>query len=215
MSHFFDKIFRRLRIKGKHNVVQYVKNKDGYIKIRGNDNSFICKNSQENLTVIFCGNNNKLVIEENVMVNGVTISIGRSNSPVENCSVYIGKNTLIGKNSVILLMESNSYVHIGENCMFAANCNIWCTDAHAIMDLNGNITNIGKSVEIGNHVWVGADVKIGKNTKIMDHCIVGWNSVVSRKFDEANVIIAGNPATIVKKNITWDKNPTQTILGQN
>lgn len=56
---------------------------------------------------------------------------------------------------------------------------------------------------------IGKDCKIGKNTKISSNSIVAWNSVVNKKFDESNVVIAGNPATIVKRNINWDARDIQ------
>lgn len=47
--------------------------------------------------------------------------------------------------------------------------------------------------------------KIGKNVKISDNSIVGWGSIVTRKFDEPNVIIAGIPAKVVKRGVNWDR----------
>ena len=47
-------------------------------------------------------------------------------------------------------------------------------------------------------------VKIGKNTKISDDSIIGWGSIVTKKFEEPNVVLAGNPAKIVKRGINWN-----------
>ena len=88
--------------------------------------------------------------------------------------------------------------------MFSWGIDVWCTDVHTVTDLDGNPLNFSESIEIGNQVWVGKDVKIGKNTKISADSIVGWGSIVTKKFDETNVVIAGNPAKIVKRNINWN-----------
>ena len=88
--------------------------------------------------------------------------------------------------------------------MISWGIDIWCTDVHTITDLDGNAINYGKSIEIGNHVWIGKDVKIGKNTKVSDDSIIGWGSIVTRKFNETNVIIAGNPTKIIKNDINWN-----------
>ena len=125
--------------------------------------------------------------------------------------MHIGTGTESGKTE-FLLMENNSKVNIGKDCMFASNINIWCTDAHAICDLSGNVQNIGQSIEIGDRVWIGTDVKIGKNIQISNDSVIGWNSVVTRKFTESNVVIAGNPAQIVKRNIVWNRKPAQVLL---
>ena len=42
-----------------------------------------------------------------------------------------------------------------------------------------------------------------KGVKIEGHSIIGSGSVVTKSFGETNVVIAGNPAKIVKKDIDW------------
>ena len=61
----------------------------------------------------------------------------------------------------------------------------------------------GAKVTVGDHVWIGRNVYIAKNTQIPSHSIVGWCSNVTSRFNEENVIIAGNPAKIVKRQIDW------------
>lgn len=73
------------------------------------------------------------------------------------------------------------------------------------MSLKREPINFAQSIEIGKHVWVGKDVKIGKNTKIPDNSIVGWGSIVTKVFNEPNIILAGIPAKIVKRGINWDR----------
>ena len=89
---------------------------------------------------------------------------------------------------------------------------VWCTDAHTITDLEGKVLNYAESIEIGRHVWVGKDVKIDKNVRICDHSIVGWGSIVTKRFDEPNVIIAGTPAKIVKRGVNWDRKSINKYL---
>ena len=88
--------------------------------------------------------------------------------------------------------------------MISWGIDIWCTDVHTVTDLDGNPKNYSDKIEIGNHVWIGKDVKIGKNTKISNDSIIGWASVVTKKFNESNVVLAGNPAKIVKKDVNWN-----------
>lgn len=121
-----------------------------------------------------------------------------------NCRVNIGDRVVI--NGVLLyLQEDNSSISIGDDSQLSWGVDVWCTDAHTITDLEGNPMNFAQSIEIGKHVWIGKDVKIGKNVKIADNSIVGWGSIVTRKFDEPNVIIAGTPAKIVRRGINWDR----------
>ena len=120
------------------------------------------------------------------------------------CSVTIGDRVVI--NGVTLyLQEDHSRVSIGDDSQLSWGVDVWCTDAHTITDLEGNPVNYAESIEIGRHVWVGKDVKIGTNVRIADNSIVGWGSIVTKRFDEPNVILAGTPAKIVKRGINWDR----------
>ena len=56
-----------------------------------------------------------------------------------------------------------------------------------------------KSIEIGEGCFIGANSLILKGTTLGKNCVVGAGSVVSGSFPD-NVIIAGNPAKIIKEN---------------
>lgn len=97
-------------------------------------------------------------------------------------------------------------VIIGDDCMFAFNITIRTGDFHTIVERGTcKVLNYNADVVFGNHVWVASDVLICKNVRIADNSVVGARSVVTRHFDEPNVIIAGVPAKIVKRNINWDR----------
>lgn len=123
---------------------------------------------------------------------------------VNNSRIRIG-NECSSNGISLLIMEPDSSIVIGDDCMFSSGIEIWASDTHSVTDLEGNLLNYGKDIEIGNHVWVGLGVKIGKNVKIADNSLVGWGSVVTKRFEEPNVVIAGVPAQVVKKGINWDR----------
>lgn len=90
--------------------------------------------------------------------------------------------------------------------MFSWNIAIWNSDSHSIFDKNSKkLLNIGKKIKIEDHVWVGMNSVILKNTQISSNSIIAANAVVTKPFLEENVIIAGNPARIVKNGINWDR----------
>lgn len=127
------------------------------------------------------------------------------------CSVVIGDRVVIN-GATIYLQENDSCVRIGDDSQLSWGVDVWCTDAHTITDLEGRPVNYAKSIEIGRHVWVGKDVKIGKNVRIADNSIVGWGSIVTKRFDEPHVIIAGTPARIVKRSVDWDRRSIDKYL---
>lgn len=122
---------------------------------------------------------------------------------VNNCSMDIGEH-VVAWGAIIYLQEDGSSIRIGRDCMISWGVDIWNTDAHAIIDLNGEVQNYGRFIEIGNHVWIGRNVKIGKNVRIADDSIIGWGSNVTKSFEESHVVIAGTPAKIVKRGVSWD-----------
>lgn len=171
------------------------------IKIKGKNN--IIKMPEWSTKVIIYGCNNRVIIDDTAQFKG-EIYIGTPDCNTDNCTVSIGKNTQ-SNGTNIRLLEDNSSVNIGDDCLLSTNINIACSDTHSILDLNNNILNIGKSVEIGNKVWICQDVKISKNTAIPDNCIIGMGSIVTNSFSETNCIIAGCPAQVVKREIKWSK----------
>ena len=78
------------------------------------------------------------------------------------------------------------------------------TDWHSIC-LDGIKANDDIKVSIEDNVWIGCRSTILKGAVIPRGCVIGANSNVVGVFTEKNCIIAGNPARIVKKNITWEK----------
>ena len=144
------------------------------------------------------GCNNQLIIHENCNLREVDIEIRGENSIIE-----IGKNTIIGEGTYFSAKEGCS-IKVGEDCMFSRNIDIMTSDGHIITQ-NGIRVNLSKSIEIGNRVWVSDHVVILKGSKIGNNSVVGINSVITKEFEDSNVIIAGNPAKIVKKGIEWNK----------
>ena len=166
--------------------------------IKGNDNTV-------NLGTIILHYSNILGMSGLKLIIGQLPGLGTGVSRVaNNCRVDIGNRVVI--NGVTLyLQEDKSNVSIGEDSQLSWGIDIWCTDAHTITNLKREPINFAQSIEIGKHAWVGKDVKIGKNTKIPDNSIVGWGSIVTKVFNEPNIILAGIPAKIVKRCINWDR----------
>ncbi len=208
------------------NNEEVIKNNVEFIHLTGENNTVKIKADSEEkfdklkgLNIYVFGNNNSInlgkllfPVNESIGLTGLMINVGNPpedtidpgvNRYANNCKIDIGDNTIFC-GVRLFLQDSNTSISIGNDCMFSWGIDVWCTDVHTVTDLDGNPLNFSESIEIGNHVWVGKDVKIGKNTKISADSIVGWGSIVTKKFDETNVVIAGNPAKIVKRNINWN-----------
>lgn len=65
------------------------------------------------------------------------------------------------------------------------------------------MANYDDSIKIGNHVWISSNVTILKKTVIGNKCVVGCNTLIHDKFEQDNILIAGNPANIRRERINW------------
>lgn len=123
----------------------------------------------------------------------------------ENQILKIGKNTTFSGGYINL--DENSGLIIGDDCMFGGYLSFFPSDGHSVIDTKNNkiINEPISPITIEDHVWIGEHSIILKNAKIKSNSIVAAGSVVCKEFLEEGVIIAGNPAKIIKHNCTWDR----------
>lgn len=188
----------RIKIKERKDIVNFLRKEGLYLAITG------CNNFVDLGLIRYCTNPLLNNTGLQLYVGGMAEVFEDENSKNSNgCSVVIGDNTVFC-GTRIYLQDDNSSVKIGKDCVFSSGIDVWCTDVCTIMDLGGNPINRGQNIEIQDHILVGKDSKIGKNTKISKDSVIGWGSVVKGVFEQSNVIIAGNPAKVVKSDINWD-----------
>ena len=110
-----------------------------------------------------------------------------------------GKNTKLGKNVFInscCRFQDNGGIEIGDKTMIGPNVTI-VTVNHEI-NPETRINAIPKPVKIGKNVWIGAGCTILPGVIIGENSIIGAGSVVTKDVP-ANIVVAGNPAKLIKK----------------
>jgi len=145
------------------------------------------------------------------------VKFGRFCSVYSGCSFavkgngrcIIGDYTLL--NGALIMCEEE--ITIGSHCLISWNVGIADSDFHPLdpakrkrdaMALNPLLGSRSRPriptepVHIGNNVWIGMGAIILKGVSIGTNSVVGAGAVVSRSVP-ANVVVAGNPAKIVKK----------------
>ena len=122
--------------------------------------------------------NAKIVIGDNVGISGATIYARKG--------IYIGDNTCIGGNAKILDNDFHPIEAETRNKLLA--------------DAAGGDSDLvpSKEIHIGRDCFIGCNTIILKGTVLGDGCVVGAGAVVSGKF-EAESVIAGNPAKVIRK----------------
>lgn len=117
----------------------------------------------------------------------------------QHAKVRFGKNGFVNPFTLFVIMHE---LEIGDNCAISWHCQFLDEDFHEIM-YEGKKEK-SRKITIGNKVWIGANSFIYKGTTIPDGCVVASNSVVRGVFTEKNTLIAGNPAKVIKHNISWE-----------
>lgn len=81
-----------------------------------------------------------------------------------------------------LYLPHYGYIVVNNTARFGDNC---------VVQSGVNVSN---DVVGGNHCYLGTGAKLMIGVHIKDDTIVGANAVVTKSFDEENIVIAGIPA---------------------
>ena len=77
------------------------------------------------------------------------------------------------------------------------------SDGHDIRVVgNYCVINEPKDIIVEDHVWICPNVSLLKGSKIGSNCIVATNSVITKSFDETNLLIGSN--IVLKSGIDWN-----------
>ena len=176
-------VYRKSSLKiSKHTITN-----NGVIQI-GKDHINNCNNY--NYTYFKVDKSAKLVVHKSMILRpGTRVEVEK------NAKMDIGDLTL-NYDSKIYCFNS---IKIGNNVVISENCIIRDSDNHKIND-----NEISKPIIIEDDVWIGMNSTILKGVKIGKGAIVAAGSVVTRDVPQ-NVIVAGVPAKVIRKDIKWTR----------
>jgi acetyltransferase-like isoleucine patch superfamily enzyme len=122
------------------------------------------------------------------------VKIGVWGSDEKSGRIKIGDYVLISPGTRI---SAANEILIGDNVMIANGVYITDSDWHDLYDRSSRSEAV-TPVYIANNVWLGDRCTILKGVTIGENSVVAASAVVSKDVP-ANVIVAGNPAVIVKE----------------
>lgn len=183
-------------------------------------------------SIQFLGSNNILYFESDGMIEGIVLEnssivfkgensvvvIKKSSTPLRLCvviyndsAVHIGENVWT-TNRLELNAGEAKHIFIGDDVLLGSQCMVRTTDSHMLYSIESlKRTNKGKSVFIGDHVWLAARVVLLKGAKLYSGCIVGSDSVIAGKEIPSNTVWAGNPARLIKNEAFFDREGTHGL----
>lgn len=138
-----------------------------------------------------------------------------------NTEIVIGGNVVIGT-GVSIRLTNEAVLELNDGCVLGDNVNIMCekhisigrntvvtfesriidTNFHYIIDIESQvIIRKNHDILIGANNWICNNTTIMKGTVTPNNCIVASLSLLNKDYgNEENVIIAGAPAKIVRRN---------------
>lgn len=115
-------------------------------------------------------------------------------APEKSAEIVLGDCVLLTGGTRIMAARS---IHIGNGCMFAAGATVSDCDWHGLYDRT-EIDADAQPVVLKDNVWIGTNAFVTKGVTIGENSVVGASAVVTRDVP-ANVVVAGNPAKVVKE----------------
>lgn len=197
--------------------------KKANLRIKGTGNEFVCPKDVHNEllkygNVRIDGNNNKINIggpnylkftDIKIFGNNNTLILppgcyGKLNLEIRTSDavVTVGHKTgFMGTD--IILEEKGSRVIIGDDCMFAKETRLYCSDFHAVIDLKRTSVQSGQGNCHRQSRLARRRRSNLKNCHVTDNVIIGIGSVVTKDLTTGYAMYAGNPAVCKKTDINW------------
>ena len=117
-------------------------------------------------------------------------------------NVYLGHDVRITTNCIVWA-GTESKITLGDNVLIGPGVQLHASN-HGYELGKGPMTyqkRIEKDIRLGNDVWVGGNSVITAGVELADGIIVAAGSVVTKSFDEKNIIIGGVPAKKITNRV--------------
>jgi len=118
-----------------------------------------------------------------------------SGESLSHPKISIGSGTYINRNT---FLDASLEITIGKECGIGPGCYITDHDHGTDTDLSPLAQAlISRPTQIGDRVWIGANVTILKGVIIGDGAVIGAGSVVTKNIP-AGAIAVGSPAKVLR-----------------
>ena len=116
-------------------------------------------------------------------------------------NIYIGDYFYANFDCIVLDVAE---VHIGSHVLFGPRVCVFTPNHPIDAEIRNTGLEYGKSVHIGDNVWVGGNTVINPGVTIGNNVVIGSGSVVTKDIPD-NVVAAGNPCRVIRPITDDDK----------
>ena len=104
-------------------------------------------------------------------------------------------------------IDCQKEIIFGNECLLSWDILIMDSDYHEIINEKEEVINLPKTINVGNHVWIGCRSTILKGSRLPDNTIVAAATVISNVILPPNTIVGGSGKNlrILKENVNWNK----------
>jgi len=110
-------------------------------------------------------------------------------------NIHVGRDVFVNFNCVLLDVVA---IYIGDGTQVGPNVQIYTADHPRERQTRLCGKESGRSIRIGNHVWIGGGAILLPGITVGDGAIIGAGSVVTRDVSRGETV-AGNPARLLKR----------------
>lgn len=202
----------KYKISGDNNRLIFIKDGQEYtdldinglsININGNNNEIRIELPANfiSTSIVMDGDNNKFILKTTLHRNIRHTTFGLEGGS----EIYVGSG-MSSYRDINIVAKNGKNIHIGNECMFAREIMVRNNDGHIILDnVTKEIINAPEDIFIGDNVWIGMRSMILKGSYIPNGSIIGAMSLVNKKFEQENILIAGVPARQIRENVEWHR----------
>lgn len=166
------------------------------IKFKGKGNRLVIEDGVEfaRVTLKFIGDGNTILFRRGSRPSGVFTVGGKG-------TIEVGERTRMNKPCWFQAIEGKT-ITIGAECLLA-DIRVRTSDVHSILStITGRRLNLARDVTIGERVWIAEKAHVYKGATIGEGSIIGAHAIVVKAIPP-DCLAVGNPARVVKENVTW------------
>jgi acetyltransferase-like isoleucine patch superfamily enzyme len=112
----------------------------------------------------------------------------------------IGAGFVLSAESQIVCQERITF---GEGCLVSWDVLVIDTDFHEISHEGSEWGAVQEPISLGRRVWLGTRATVLRGSTLGDDVVVAAGAVVARPEPADNVVLAGNPARVVRSGVRW------------